>query len=204
MELEKLVLCFVFFILKKGNKHNYKLSFLPVFFLITIILCQFILVVSVHTKKLSWVMATVKLRTKANMLRCSAHSFLIFKSHLNETHGKWTFSKSMWKSSSVKESICINYSTPLEFSLLKNLSPRLILSSYQFHCIYLANTHKFSIIFCGRKNLRHLVSTGTVAEFTRRAWGLPGTFLLSPFSRNLLSIYQTLQYHSLKYNLKSV
>lgn len=32
-------------------------------------------------------MATVKLRTKASMLRCSAHS-LIFKSHLNETHTK--------------------------------------------------------------------------------------------------------------------
>lgn len=104
-----------------------------------------------------------------------------------ERHWKLTFSKSMWKSSSVKESICINYlPSTLQFSLPKNFCPRFILSSYQSHSIYLANTLKSSIVFCGRKNLCHLISKGTVAEFTRRARGLPGAFLLSLFSRNLL------------------
>lgn len=149
--------CFGVFSYKKGKTCNYKVKF-SLSPLINIILCPFVPTVSVHTKILSYVMAAVKPRTKANMLRCSARSFLIFKSHLNETYEKWTFSKSMWKSSSVKEIIRISYfPLTLEFSLLKNFSPKFILSSYQFHSTYLANTHKFSIIFCGRKHLCHLM-----------------------------------------------
>lgn len=89
---------------------------------------------------------------------------------------------------------------PMNFPCWRTFLPDSV-SSYQFHSIYLANTCKSSIIFCGRKNLCHLISKGTVAEFTRRAWGLPGTFLLAPFSRNLLLYTSMLQYHSLKYSI---
>lgn len=122
-----------------------------------------------------------------------------------DTHQKWTFSKSMWKSSSVKESICIGYSPPppLNFPCWRTFLPDSYFSLTSFVPFIWQTLASFPSFFVEERTYATLYQRELLLNSLEEHVVCQELFCSLPFPEVCFYI-QTLHYHFSKYNFKSV